>query len=86
MEIKVKVHRHWKESEVITRLKAILSADPHGPFKQNSGYDYQMDSGNDWWAEIRNGPALSRYLIVAHRYKSPAVMTALKVYLADVFG
>jgi len=65
MEITVKIHHSWIKDEhaLITRLHHILSDSDDGPFAKDSGYKWQLDASNNWWAEIKEDK-----LILATRY------------------
>lgn len=51
------------EEALMKRLHQIVSGTGDGPFSKTSGYAWQLDASNDWWAEINEGR-----LIIAHRY------------------
>jgi len=83
MEIEIRVGRLWQSDEdaLIARVKQVVSGDPHGPFVQETGYRYRLDSGNDWWAELRGD-----LLVIANRYARPRSgsgrgMDGLKMFL-----
>lgn len=66
MEAKpIQIDPNWAKNEetLMKRLHQIVSGTGDGPFSKTSGYKWQLDASNDWWAEIREGN-----LIVAHRY------------------
>ncbi len=79
-EVMIKVHQKWLEDEeaLMWRLKQIISGDGYGPYKKDSGYAWQLDASNDWWAEIRNGT-----LIVAYRYGESDKFKTLVPYLRE---
>lgn len=60
------IDKNWVEAEdlLMQRLNAMVSGTNHGPFSKDSGYKWQLDGSNDWWAELRGDT-----LVVAHRYK-----------------
>jgi len=55
--IEIVLARHWKEAgekKVVRRLRDIIcGSDTRGPFEKESGYRWQLDESNDWWAELR---------------------------------
>ena len=80
MIAKVNIHKTWSKDEKSTkalmdRLHQIVSGTGNGPFKKNSGFAYQLDAANDWFAEtkrIKEGVAATKReyteLTVGHRY------------------
>jgi hypothetical protein len=69
-----------EEEWLMKRLKQIISGDEHGPFRQTDGYDWQLDSSNDWWAELQG-----KNLVVAYRYGNSDVFTTLIPFLTAYF-
>ena len=70
MESQIKIHRNWFKAEyekvLMTRLHAIIgrgAPQDNGPFQRDTGYKWQLDSSNDYWAEVRGDT-----LVLASRY------------------
>lgn len=65
MEKKIKISPKIASQEdyIMRRLHGMIRADGNGPFKKDSGYNYQLDSSNDWWAKIEGNK-----LVLACRY------------------
>lgn len=77
----------WRDEErVMRRLHQIIDGSGDGPFRRESGYTWQVDCNNDWWAEIcQDGD--DRVLVVACRYRSLArTMHLMLPWLIYVFG
>ncbi len=82
MQTIVQIHPSWQkqESHLMRRLHQIVSGDGNGPFAKDSGYPWQLDCSNDWWASL-DGTQLT----VAHRYrqdKSDAVAKLAELLFA----
>jgi len=81
IEESIEVHREWLkfEDSLMTRIKEILSgSEIPGPFKHDSGYSWQLDATNDWFAEVRDGK-----LIIAYRYGSTPKFKTFVAYLKE---
>lgn len=78
MEISVKVHRRWKDEEnLVKRIARIVCYDDSQIFQKDTGYKWQLNSGNDWWTSgLENGE-----IKVCYRYGTDELMKALKVFL-----
>ena len=61
----IEVNKNWlkEEEALMMRLHCIISNAGLGPDRKESGYAWQLDSSNDWWAETRGGK-----LVLAYRY------------------
>ncbi len=69
------------EEQLMKRLNQMVSGNDCGPFKKDSGYQWQLDGSNDWWASIEGNT-----LIVEHRYrqeKADALAALCKVLFQD---
>jgi len=72
VEIK-NIEKSWVEAEklLMNRLHRMITCSDNGgddgPFEKDSGYKWQLDASNDWWAELRGDT-----LVIAHRYKQEA--------------
>jgi hypothetical protein len=53
----------WTEQMIMRRLHQIVSGSNHGPFKKETGWKWQLDESNDWFAELNGGT-----LTLIHRY------------------
>ncbi len=85
-EIRFKVQGRWQEDEVARRL-AVIVAGPYAihtsldtgeqqiPFRKDSGYDWQLEPGNDWWMSYDR--EADEY-ILAYRYAHDGMLSALK--------
>ena len=97
-EIRFKVKaRGWDEESIARRLSVIV-AGPHGiqkdlttgeqqiPFKKDSGYDWQLEGGNNWW--MSHDQEKDEY-ILAYRYAHDGmseVLAGLQKFLEWVFS
>ncbi len=75
MEAIIEIHESWLEDPVclMNWLHDVISGPSrsgvndglfeNGPFEKESGYHWQLDASNDWWAEIREDK-----LVLAWRY------------------
>lgn len=83
MEKTLRLQRNWAKHEecLMKRLHEIVSGGPDGPFRKDDGYNWQLDSGNNWWAELRHAEddALGEktILVLCARYQSEAVVLAV---------
>ena len=65
------------------RLHAIVAGGKHaddGPFQRDSGYKWQLDSSNDYWAEVQGGT-----LVLVSRYggdKHKTLVAFVKAWLS----
>ena len=93
MEKTLRLQRNWArpedEEHLMKRLHEIVSGGPDGPFKKDDGYHWQLDSGNNWWAELRHAendkPGEKTILVLCARYHSePVVLNVLHVVSALV--
>lgn len=77
------IHPSWFEDELalMTRIKQIISGDENGPFEQKTGYKWQLDGSNDWWAEIRG----NNKIVIAYRYGESKKFKTIAPYLAACF-
>jgi len=85
MTAEIKIHPHWLKTEneeaLMRRLHAVIAGSAHqdnGSFKRDTGYKWQLDSSNDWWAEVRDDN-----LILAWRYdgdKAKALVQFVKAW------
>jgi hypothetical protein len=77
MTAELKIHPHWlkpeAEESLMNRLHAIIAGNKHpdnGPFERNTGYKWQLDCSNNFWAEVRGD-----VLVLACRYDSDRTKT-----------
>ena len=66
--------RPENEQKLMRRLTVVICGeDSQGPFKKDSGYKWQLDPANNYWASVENGK-----LVIAYRYdpKRLAVLAA----------
>jgi hypothetical protein len=58
LEREFRLSSDWFDCEqyLMKRLEQIVSGHGDGPFKKDSGYKWQLDSSNNWWANIRKYP------------------------------
>ena len=71
------------DAEIADRLHQIVDGTGDGPFLQKSGYQWQLDSANNWWADVREAGVEGRSLVVAHRYGHA---DKVQTWLEYVFG
>lgn len=68
MEESISIHSSWlekkHEEDLMKRLNKIVSGNGDGPYKKESGYAWQLDGSDNWWAEVRGDK-----LILASRYR-----------------
>jgi hypothetical protein len=62
-EEEIEIGPNWNEEDLMKRLNRIISPHDYGLFKKDTGYGWQLDSSNDYWAQIRDGK-----LVLAYRY------------------
>jgi len=91
-KVLINLHPMWLERQrdkeeaelrLMERLKEIISGTTSGgPFDKQGGYKWQIDSSNDWWAEINP----DGQLVLAYRYgkdRLEAVATWLRYYFKE---
>ncbi len=89
MEISFKLHRRWvkpdKEESLMKRIARIVCDTDEGVFSKDTsfggGYKWQLNSGNDWWAEIEDGVVKIKY-----RYGRDEFMKGLEAFLKWELG
>lgn len=81
-EIKIKVRERDGEEFFVERVASIVSASPR-PARQDDGYAWRLDDGNDWKLELRGD-----ILVVAYRYGSghEEMMDGLEAFLRWTIG
>lgn len=86
-ELKIPIDKGWlKEEEALMKRIAdhVVGREDHfSPERQDSGYNWQLDSHNDWWAEFdlekrQDDEAL---LVLAYRYGREEFMEPLRAWL-----
>jgi hypothetical protein len=78
----IKIHPLWAKDEtaLMKRLHQVISGTSDGPFQKDSGYKWQLDASNDWWAELRGDE-----LILACRYNQ-AKLEALAAFCTHLLS
>ncbi len=81
-EIDVDVHRSWldHEEQLVRRVADVVAGSERArPQRQEQGYAWSLEAGNDWKAEVRDGR-----LVVAYRYGGghAEMMAGLATFLA----
>lgn len=89
IELQIPISKGWlAEEEALMKRAAdhVVGREDHfSPERQVSGYDWQLDSNNDWWAEFdlekrhQDGEAV---LVLAYRYGRDEFMEPLRAWLA----
>ena len=83
MEEVIEVSPGWvkEEEELMKRLNRIISIHTYGLFKKDTGYGWQLDSTNDYWASIRDGK-----LVLAYRYDDSERFRTLVAFVKAWLG
>jgi len=81
---RIDIDRNWlrkeNEEELMRRLHNITSGTGRGPFKKDTGFPWQLDESNDYWAEVEDGK-----LVLGCRYsgeRAHAFVAFCKIWLA----
>lgn len=83
-EVRIQIRPSWTDEDVVQRLHQIIDGSGHGPERQDSGYSWRIDAGNDWKADFQEEDG-HRFLIVAYRYSQDR-LERVQPWLEDVFG
>jgi len=64
----ITINKKWlekEEKEIMRQIRKLIGEKENDslPFRKESGYDWQLDCGNDWFAEIKKDK-----LTVVYRY------------------
>jgi len=92
MEKTLRLKRNWakpdEELVMMTRLRNIIGPGRDGPFKKDDGYQWQLDAGNNWWAELRKAendkPDEKTILVLCARYHGSETVEAVLRVVSDL--
>jgi hypothetical protein len=70
------------------RLHDIVAGGPDGPFEKDHGYSWQLDSGNNWWSELRHAEndkeGEKTILVLCARYHRSEVVEAVLLIVSEI--